>query len=301
VRDITDINHPKTVSTFTNVSPQFISATEVSYVDGNKLIRRRMAGSPISVGVAVTPDLSIGPFAWSPDGSTVVYVSQSGVGVEVHQLRPSGDRVLGAGPTAGVGGCEAIASCAVANTNDYRLFYSPDGTSISLVVNMFGAVLFRVWSSDGKLLKSSASQNATMSVWSGTGLYFRDAGGVQVWRNGADSQFLPGVLWIKPSASPGGGQIVYTARDSSGSGHLYVVDTTTRNVRELKNARTDAVFLTSRYIWYEGERPCVPADNCGARPPFVPLSGKSYIYDLQDGTETESVITGVLDVWPHAA
>jgi hypothetical protein len=28
-------------------------------------------------------------------------------------------------------------------------------------------------------------------------------------------------------------------------------------------------------------------------------TGKTYIYDLQTGTETESRITAVYDVWPH--
>ena len=61
------------------------------------------------------------------------------------------------------------------------------------------------------------------------------------------------------------------------------------------------MFLTSRYIWYEGERACVAADVCGSAPGGHPLNGKTYIYDLQTGTETESIITGVADVWPHAA
>jgi hypothetical protein len=140
-----------------------------------------------------------------------------------------------------------------------------------------------------------------MSVWSGASLYFRDLKGVEVWRDGVVSPFLPGVAWIKPRASSAAGQIVYTARDSNGWGHIYVVDTTTGKVRELKSARTDAVFLTSRYIWYQGERACVASDVCGAPPPFHPLNGKTYIYDLQTGTETESVITSVSDVWPHPA
>jgi hypothetical protein len=301
IRDITDISHPKTVSTFNHAAPRFISGTEVSYVEENRLIRKLFAGSPVAVGVAVTPNQSIGPFAWSPDGSTVVYVAQFGSSADVHQLRSSGDRVLGSLPAGGAGGCETIASCTLPNTLDYQLSYSPDGMSISLVVNMFNVVVFRVWSSDGKLLKSGDGQGATMSTWSGRGLYFRDAKGVEVWRDGANSTFLPGVAWIRPKSSPGGGQIVYTARDGSGWGHVYVVDTTTKNVRELKTARTEPAFLTSRYIWYEGERSCVTADGCGPRPPFHPLNGKTYIYDLQDGTETESIITGVDDVWPHPA
>jgi hypothetical protein len=89
-------------------------------------------------------------------------------------------------------------------------------------------------------------------------------------------------------------------RDKTGLAHVYVVDTATKKVRELKAARSEPAFLTSRYIWYRGERPCVAADNCDPNFPVV-SNGKTYIYDFQDGTETESVISSVSDVWPHAA
>jgi hypothetical protein len=299
IRDITDINHPKTLSTLNKISPQFISSTDVSYVEDNTLIRKRWA-EPTQSGLASSSQ-GIGVFAWSPDGSTAVYATQPGSGAQVHQLRPTGDRVLGSLPPGGLGGCEAIASCGIVNTLDYQLSYSPDGTTISLVANLFNLVVFRVWSADGKLLRSADSQDTTMSVWAGTGLYFRDPSGVHVFRNGTVSTFLSGVAWFKPKASPGGNQIVYTARDASGWGHVYVVDTVTKNVHELKAARSNAVFLTSRYIWYRGERACVAADQCGSNPPFHPFSGKTYVYDLQDGTETESIITSVQDIWPHAA
>jgi hypothetical protein len=184
---------------------------------------------------------------------------------------------------------------------DFKLLYSPDGTLISLVTTGFSGSSFRLWSSDGKLLGSSDAPGSTMSVWSGASLYFRDAKGVEVTSGGPAALFLPGTMWITPSASPDGVHIVFVARDSGGWGHTYVVDTTTRKVRELNKARSGAVFLTSRYIWYVRERTCEPADGCGAQPPWHPASGKTYIYDLQDGTETESIITSVADVWPHSA
>jgi hypothetical protein len=298
VRDITDINHPKTVSTLGQISaPQFVSSTELSYSNANGLVKTPLAGTP-ATAVEQSPAIA---FAWSPDGSSVAYVVQTGSGLLVHLLDAGGDRLLGGTPPEGIGGCETVAGCAIVNSLDFRLSYSQDGKSISLVFYGFGGPVFRIWSPDGKLIRSSDLQKATMSVWSGDALYFRDPAGVQVWRGGADSQLLPGVAWIKPQASPAGGEVVYAARDSSGWAHTFVVDTTTRQVREIMAARTNPVFLTSRYIWYQGERACVAADLCGSQPPIHPLSGRTYIYDLQDGTETESIITNVYDVWPHAA
>jgi hypothetical protein len=196
-------------------------------------------------------------------------------------------------------GCESQ-YCSGTDTWDFRLSYSPNGAYISLVTSIANVSVFRIWTSNGTLLKSSNSQSPFMSAWSSNGLYFRDASGVQVWNAGVTSPVLPGVAWITPKASPGGGQIVYATRDSQGFHHTFVLETATKITRELKKARSAPVFITSRYIWYQGERSCVAADQC---PPgwTVVASGKTYIYDLLTGTETESIITGVIDVWPHAA
>ena len=298
VRDVTDINHPSTVSTFDAASPpRFVGASDVSYVDSDGNVVRLTYASSRKLTVARCASL----FDWSPDGTALAYLNQTDSGSELRLLRGGVDRSLGPIPESGAGGCESIAGCAIANSIDYRLSYSPNGAFISLVTSGFGKSVFRIWVSDETPLNNSDSQGATMSVWSGTGLYFRGEGGAQVWHGGSASTFLPGVVWIRPHASPAGGQIVYVSRDADGWAHTFVVDTTTRVVRELKAHRSEPVFLTSRYIWYQGERDCVPADGCGTNPPFHPASGKTYIYDLQDGTETGSVITSVADVWPHAA
>jgi dipeptidyl aminopeptidase/acylaminoacyl peptidase len=201
----------------------------------------------------------------------------------------------------GGGGCESIASCTLPNWLDSRLAFSPDGKFFAFVAQGFGTSFMYVWSSDGMLIKSDQTKLTTMSTWSAQSLYFRDGGGVEAWHDGAISRFLADVGWIKPSASPAGGKVVYTVRGAGGWGHIYLVETGTGKARELKAQRTDAVFLTSRYVWYRGERACVAADGCGPNPPFHPESGMTYIYDLQTGTEFGSIITGVYDVWPHAA
>lgn len=308
VRDLTDFSHSITVSTLglgAVQRPQFISAAELAYVDRppgpdqERLVRVPLVGSPVTP--VATACLGIIAFTWSPDGRTAAYLAdvtdyKDYAASQLVLVTEGKNRVASVMPFLG-GGCESM-SCA--DGSDIRLSFSPDGHFISLVQS-WGGPNFRLWTSDGKLLMSNEpGVGYRMSAWSGNSLYFVDDKGVAVWRGGVVSSFLPGVSWLRPKGSPLGGQIVYAARDRSGLAHTYLVDTATKRTRELKAGRAEPVFLTSRFIWYQGERLCVAADHCQSGWPVI-ASGKSYIYDLQDGTETESDITGVFDVWPHSA
>jgi hypothetical protein len=298
VRDVTDITHPKTIitSAIGSTIPRFVSGTDVSYLDqSGSLMRLDLAGPSTT---AIAPCVRF--YDWSPDGTTAVYLTQSDSALTLHQVKAGLDRVLDSMPPVPGAGC---GSQTCADRFDYRLSFSPDGAFISLVEN-WGGPDFRLWNSDGTVVKSidasslAGAEPPAMSAWSGKSLYFRDANGVQVWRDGAMSSFLPGVKWIRPKASPGGGQIVYAARDSAGWAHAYLVDISSAKVRDLGKGRSEPAFLTPSLIWYRGERACVTADSCDPTLAVV-ASGTTYIYDLQDSTETESRITSVADVWPH--
>jgi WD40-like Beta Propeller Repeat len=299
VRDITDITHPKAISNLgIGISPpSFVSAAAIAYGAEAGLVCVPLIGSPETT--VVNKQAFIDSFAWSPDGDSVVYLTATASGGTAHQLSGGHDRVLAGtlkpGPAVG---CETQ-FCSLTDSADFGLSYSPDGTTISLVDSVLSVSTFRLWSSGGKVLNNSDSKSRSMSAWSGDSFYF-GGNGVEVWRAGVTSSFLPGVSWIRPKASPAGGQIVYATRDAQGWHHTFVVDIATKQVRELKKGRSQPAFLTSRYVWYKGERSCVAADQC---PPGwgVVASGKTYIYDLQTGTETESVITQIFDVWPHPA
>jgi hypothetical protein len=293
VRDITDINHPKTVDTLPgpNLIPRFVSATEMSDVDNASLYRMPLSGSPKTVVAKAA--ISLGLFAWTSDGKTAGYVTGDGL----HLITAGRDVKFGGPlPVAGGYGCEGQ-ECA--DSWDSRLAFSPDDAYVSMLVLSGPVAGFKLWTSDGKLLTSPTAQAPTMSVWSGHSFYFRDTGGVEVWRDGATSRFLAGVQWVRPKASPAGGLIVYEERDRTDLAHVYVVDTVSNKVKELKAGRSEPVFLTSRYVWYAGERLCLPADQCAVTS-TIP-TGKTYLYDLQTDTEYASIITGVYDVWPHAA
>jgi hypothetical protein len=303
VRDITDINHPFAVSTLNGIGvPRFASPSDVSFATDTELVRMPFSAYPRTTVASLC--LGSAGFAWSPDGTTAAYVTddQSRTGSMLHVVSGGQDRVVSSMPAFAWGvGCAG--QCA--DTADERLLYSPDGAYISLV-QTWGGPMFRVWTSDGRVLTAVDSgapdSSLTMSAWSGSALYYRDGKGVEAWRNGTTSLILPGVKWIRPKASAAGGKIVYEARDSANVPNVYLLDTTTGTVKQIAASRSEPAFLTSRFIWYKGERPCTSTDTypCNSWATTIE-SGTTYIYDLQTGTEIESIITKVWDVWPHPA
>jgi hypothetical protein len=293
VRDLTDIVHPFTIATFEAiyVSPQFVSASDVSFVDATGLVRMRLAGASRTT---ITDCTEL--FAWSPDGTTLAYVSSI---EQLHLVGNGQDHVAESMPTwPGGYGCE---SQGCADSWEFHLLYSPNGAFISMI--QWPPGLFRIWTSDGKIVTGSDFRSPgpteTMSVWSGNTLYFRDGKGVEMWRDRSETLLLPGIAWIRPHAASSGGQIVYETRDPDGTAHVYLLDTSSGKVRALAKSRSEPAFLNSHLIWYQGERQCMPSDKCFAGP-SIP-TGKTYIYDLQDSTETGSKIAAVFDVWPHPA
>ncbi len=294
IRDITDINHPTTVGLLNpaaSLPPQFVSATDISYSDQTGLERAPLSGSPVTTVTKCGGT----PFAWSPDGTAAAYMGPTADPKvqQLHLVRGGRDTAAGTAPALSFGvGCE---SRACGDSWDIHLLYSPDGAYISLVEQL-PVPAFRIWTADGKLLKSL--DGGTMSVWSGDTLYWRDEKGVETWRAGTESLLLPGVSWVRPHASPSGGQIVYETRDAGDTtAHVLVLDTASGKVHELKSSRAEPAYLNAHLIWYKGEVPCAPGD-CLAP---TTDSGKYYIYDLNDGSEAQSVISAVWDVWPHPA
>jgi hypothetical protein len=299
VRDITDIHHPTSVTTFTSPGlPSFAGPAAVSYAKGPTLLRLSWPGVPTKV--AEPPrGLYFNTYAWSPDGASVAYVTPFNSGAQLRLISGGQDRIIA--PIATLVPTHSCPYASCADQADIRLLFSPDGTSISFVQNYGGPSLY-VWSLAGKLLLTDASESDMMSVWSGSALYFRDDAGVERWEAGVKSVLLPGVAWIRPKASSVEGQIVYEVRDPAGTSHIRILDTSSGTTREIAKSRSEPAFLGSHYLWYKGERPCVTGDSppCGGSVKTTD-SGKTYIYDLQDGTEAQSLITRVLDVWPHPA
>jgi len=261
------------------------------------LMRVPLAGSPKTTIATLPSSQWMLVSTWSPDGGTAAYLANGNTESELRTVTGAANRSFGSMPAFN-GGCESR-SCG--DGSDFKLSFSPDGKYISMMQS-WGGPNFLLWTTDGKPVTTNqpANESYNMSVWSGSGLYFVNASGVVVWRDGQLSTLLPRVSWVRPHASPDGTRIVYMTRDAKSLGHVWVVDTATGKARELKSGRADPVFLTPRYVWYKGQSACGSGPDC--YPDFpVADTGITYIYDLQTGTESRSIIKQVYDVWPHAA
>jgi hypothetical protein len=245
-------------------------------------------------------------FAWNPSGTAAAYVTDlaDGPGSQLHLIANGRNQVAAVMPSV-PWGVDCSGNCA--DFADSRLLYSQNGSYVSLVQNWGGPIL-RIWTSEGKLLKSvdgggiAASKLPTMSVWSGNTLYYRDSKGVEAWTAGVEKTVLPGVSWIRPTASAVGGSIVYEVRDAAGTPNVFLLDTATGTAGLLAGSRSEPAFLTGRYIWWREERPCRSSDSYPCGSVFTSVqTGRTFVYDLQDQTETESLIDAVFDVWPHPA
>jgi len=302
IRDITDIRNPFTVANLGIgiAVPHFVNGSEISYAVDCGYARSPLTGSPSTL-VLTSREHDSNLFTWSADGTTLIYLSDAGTssGLSLHRVQGGHDVVLAtAVPSLPAVGCETQ-FCSLGDVT-LQLNYSSDGSKISYVMSIIGKRAFRIWTKDGKALDSSDAKARDMTTWSGTDLYFRDSAGVETWRDGAVSPFLPDVPWFNPVSSPDGGQIAYATKDAAGFSHVWIVDTGTRTTRELKSARSGPVYLTGRHLWYTGERACIASDRCPSGWKVVG-NGKAYIYDLVTGIESSSVLTAIFDVWPRGA
>jgi hypothetical protein len=302
IRDITDLAHPRTVQTFDTGSdvqegggiPQFVSASEISYYSHGTaqpanlqdfaFVRTPLSGSPKTV--VARPCLGSVGGDWNPDGTAMTYGAAGQGHAYLHIVTRGRDSIVDS--FAWDGGPYGPPSSPT---------YSTDGSYISWVG--FGSFPTHIWTSDGKPAMASDPSSVRLALWSSDVLYMDGARGIEKWRAGVVSLFLPGVHWVDARSSPAGGQIVYTVRDADGTGHVMIVDLTSGSTREIGRSRAYPQFLTTDFLWYQQERLCAPTDPVGACTGKTITTGNTFVYDLRTGTESPSILEAVYDVWPH--
>ncbi|HEV2028524.1 MAG TPA: hypothetical protein VGS16_08320 [Candidatus Dormibacteraeota bacterium] len=295
IRDIQDPANAKTLCKFDAgaSSPQFVSATQVSYTTAsNQIVKADLAGGTTTVLATFGAGFGSGLYSVSPDGRSITYID----GNAWHLVTPSGGNkvltTLAPVPGRGVNPDE----------DDNFLGFSPDGQYFALVQTFRGGGTGATApdqvrkASDGSLVYSTTGM--TMGVWASvpSRLFFRDSSGaMHRWDpSSGQSSMLP-LRWIRPKSSPDGRWIAYTIRTTSGLGAVGFYSVQANSVSMTTSAgRSGARFLTNDLVWYVAERAC---STClGGQP--VP-TGVTYIYSIAGAVEVVSRLSGVYDAWPH--
>jgi hypothetical protein len=294
IRDIQDPANAKTLCKFDAgaASPQFASATQVSYTTAsNQIVKADLAGGTTTMLATFGAGFGSGLYSVSPDGRSITYID----GNAWHLATPSGNKVLTTlAPIPGRG--------VNPDEDDNFLSFSPDGQYFALVQTFRGAGTGATApdqvrkASDGSLVYSTSGM--TMGVWASvpSRLFFRDSGGaVHRWDpSSGQSSMLP-LRWIRPKSSPDGRWIAYTIRTTSGLGAVGFYSVQSNSVSITTPAgRSGARFLTNDLVWYAAERAC---STClGGQPT---LTGVTYIYSIAGAAEVVSRLSAVYDAWPH--
>ncbi len=300
--DVTDGAHPHTICTITGSSqPELVtqrmiswSATQTPGQAGPSMLLTMdlFAGSGPTTIASWNGGLFMdGLFAWSPDESSIAYVTSDATAVNLHLLSGGGDRVVAtAGPVPGRG---------ISPTDDAAyLGFSSDGSYFALVQTFSGTGLQIRRTKDGTLAYSQAQ--GTMATWSHSGndLYFREPAKTTIkqWdpATGVTQLFGLQQAWILPNTDPGDDSVAYTVLDN-GLPHAWIYGHGGRSGGQLGNVRTGPVFLNATQLFLAEATACT---NCGPGQSYQ-LDGKTFVYNLGTQAETASSIGNVLGAWPR--
>ena len=294
IRDIQDPANAKTVCRFDAgaTSPQFVSATQVSYTTAsNQIVKADLAGGTTTMLATFGAGFGSGLYSVSPDGRSITYID----GNSWHLATPSGNKVLTTlAPIPGRG--------VNPDEDDNFLSFSPDGLYVALVQTFRGAGTGATApdqvrkASDGSLVYSTSGM--TMGVWASvpSRLFFRDSSGaVRRWDSSSGQSSMLPLRWIRPKSSPDGRWIAYTIRTTSGLGAVGFYSVQSNSVSITTPAgRSGARFLTNDLVWYAAERAC---STCLGGLPTP--TGVTYIYSIAGAAEVVSRLSSVYDAWPH--
>lgn len=303
--DVTDATHPHAICTISGTSvPQLVtqrmiswSATQTPGQPGPSMLLTLdlFAGSTPTVVASWNGGLWMdGLHAWSPDESSLAYVTSDSKAVTLHLLSGGGDRAVATlGPVPGRGQNPT--------EDDDFIGFSADGQYFALVQTFSGsgAQLQIRKTRDGTLAYSQAA--GTMAAWSysGSSLYFREPSKTEVeqWSptSGVTELFALAQAWILPNTDAGDDNVAYTVRDASGVPHVWIYGHGGKSGGQLGNVRSSPVFLNATTLFMVEEAAC---SNCGPGLATKPTD-KTFTYNLSTQSETPSTIASALGAWPR--
>ena len=298
--DVTDATHPQKLCTLIGPwSPQLVtqrmiswSATQTPGQAGPSVLTTMdlFAGTTTVVASWQGGLFMDGLHDWSPDESSLAYVTSDATSVNLRLLSGGIDRsvaTLGAVPGRGVN----------ADEDSEFLGFSADGGYFALVQTFTGTgpQLQVRRTKDGTLAYSQPA--GTMATWSTTGsrLFFREPGGttIEQWdpSSGVSQLFGLAQSWLYPVTDAGDDNVAYTVRDASGNPHVWIYGHGGRAGGELGNVRSSPLFLNAGSLF-------MIEVCCATGGPIAP-DGKTFVYDLGTQSETASTIASALGSWPR--
>jgi hypothetical protein len=299
LRDYADISKPTTVCKF---GSEYIA----QLIDARHVV---VGGS----GIAAVVDLPELRYHWfqlpalgnfltvGPQLDRIVWLlpDPEGPGTDkIYLTTDAGDSLIASVPTPGSGRCGSPES------DSRQAGYTPSGRHFfvlnqptlefnSLVVGAAETALFSVPAPPAGWTRGEAPM---MALWSPTTetLYYRRSGDIWNWNEGLDPQlFLAAVAWVQPTISADGTHLAYSVLRPDGVLHdVYLVDLVAGGSPKKIGAGPRKVpsFVNSTQLYFRSEgddHGCVGAEL-----------EKPLIYNILDGSESPSVIDGVLAAWP---
>lgn len=295
--DVQDPFHPVTLCTLSNAGhARFISSTEISYADlrgdSPSIVRLSLGTTASPRPVATRTGLAgpFSPFVWTPDATTLAYLVETGISLQLWLKRGEGD-------AKSVGAPATCLPHGIGPGDEVTLQVSPTGTYLAMVNTLCQGQSLQIRHlPDGVLTYGEGGAN--VAEWDPVvdRLWYHDAKGVMQWTPASTQLVAPGLKWFDPAASPDGQHAAYTLINSStGAPHVEIRDAN-GHVQVLSHPnRSWPLYVSAQTLWYYAEQPC--GGPCPAR--LVPPSSTLFAYDLATGRETALPFGTVFDIWPR--
>jgi hypothetical protein len=277
-----------TLCSITSGEARFLSGSVVGIQNlGDIFTFDLVNGSRTQVLTYVHNDGPVVTEDWSPDQASFVYgrLAQDNKSIAFHLLSSGLDRVL----STVVGTQLGISTT--------RAEFSPNGDFVALgaqgAATSGEQAAVQVRRLDGTLVFSSGGTGQL--TWAGESpkLYFQSATGIQVWAPDTGAVALPVKFWSSPSRSPGGRWLAYSTGDYPAE--VRILDTRNGNDRLIARSTSGPEWITASVIRFD------LVITCPAPATEDPCTAKSVVYDLKDGSQSDSVLTHVFATWPRSS
>jgi len=285
-------------------SPRWMGPGLVSFIsDGvggersSALMQLDIKGSAITELFRVAT--GIATYGWSPDLSTVAYVT-----VDDHDFPQIHYRAMANGSIRTVATLARQFGREGVDDDQLRVEYSPDGERVLIVYTVAGgggedvspdSSQLQVRTSDGSLAFAPEQRNGpTMGAWAadGSAIFFRINAGARTWRiDGSTGSVPASPVWFNPAVSRNGRYIAFDTGASDPRVVIRLLDLRRGTVKIIgERGRAHPVFAANRIVWAQRIRRCTGECLVPGEPVLEVVA-----IDITNGTEKPLAITSLLD------